>query len=107
MTAITLEWCHAVDLNMSLGHDLDDISMVTSTLQHSHQSLRKQAAGAWEEKNVCPLESFVLHWDVKMFPEIRGGRYMDRMAVLVIGYVHEKLPNVSDGTGGRLSPFVH
>ena len=35
-----------------------------------------------------------------MFPEIKGGRYMDRMAVLVIGYGHEKLPNVSDGTGG-------
>ncbi len=24
---------------------------------------------------------------------------MDRIAVLVIGYGHEKLPNVSDGTG--------
>ena len=46
----------------------------------------------------------MLHWDGKMFPEIRGGRSMDRIAVLVIGYGHEKLPNVSDGTGGEASP---
>ena len=26
---------------------------------------------------------------------------MDRIAVLVIGYGHEKLPKVSDGTGAR------
>ena len=29
---------------------------------------------------------------------------MDRIAVLVIGYGHEKLPNVSDGTGGETGP---
>ena len=40
VAAITLDWCHVVDLNMSLGHDLDEIFMVTSTMQHSHQSLR-------------------------------------------------------------------
>ena len=40
----------------------------------------------------------MLHWDRKMFPEIRGGRSMDRIAVLVVGYGHEKLPNVADGT---------
>ena len=46
----------------------------------------------------------MLHWDGKMFPEIRGGRSMDRITVLVIGYGHEKLPNVSDGTGGEAGP---
>ena len=39
-----------------------------------------------------------------MFPEIRGGRSMDRITLLVIGYGHEKLPNVSDGTGGEVGP---
>ena len=29
---------------------------------------------------------------------------MDRIAVLVIGYRHDKLPNVSDGTGGETGP---
>ena len=47
---------------------------------------------------------FVLHWDGEMFPEIRGGRSIDRIAVLVTGYGHEKLPNVSDGTGGDAGP---
>ncbi len=46
----------------------------------------------------------MLHWDGKMFPEIRGVRSMDRTAVLVIGYGHEKLPNVSDGTEGEAGP---
>ncbi len=46
VTVVTLDWCHVVDLKMSLGHDLDEIFMVTSAMQHSHQSLRKQAAGA-------------------------------------------------------------
>ena len=33
-----------------------------------------------------------------------NGRYMDRIAVLVIGYGHDQLPNVSDGTGGGAGP---
>ena len=46
----------------------------------------------------------MLHWDGKMFPEIRCGRSMDQIVVLVIGYGHEKLPDVSDGTGGEAGP---
>ena len=46
----------------------------------------------------------MLHWDGKMFLEIRGGRSMDRIAVLVIGYGHEKLPNVYDGTRREAGP---
>ena len=34
----------------------------------------------------------MLHCDGKIFPEITGGRSRDRIAVLVIGYGHEKLP---------------
>ena len=45
-----------------------------------------------------------MHWDGDMFSEIRGGRSMDRIAVLVIRYGHEKLPIVSDGTGGDAGP---
>ena len=32
VTAVTLDWCHVVDLNISLGHDLDEIFMVISTM---------------------------------------------------------------------------
>ena len=32
VTAVTLDWCRVVDLNISLGHDLDEIFMVTSTM---------------------------------------------------------------------------
>ena len=32
---------------------------------------------------------------------------MDRIAVLVIGYGHEKLRNVSDGPRGEAGPFMH
>ena len=32
VTAVTLDWCHVVDLKISLGHDLDEIVMVTSTI---------------------------------------------------------------------------
>ena len=39
-----------------------------------------------------------------MFPEIRGGRSMDRIAVRVIWYGHDKLPHVSDDTGGEAGP---
>ena len=46
----------------------------------------------------------MLHWDGKMFQEIRGGRSMDRIAVLVIGYGHEKPPNASDGTKREEGP---
>ena len=46
----------------------------------------------------------MLHWDGKMFPEIRGGRSMDWIAVLVIGYIHEEPPNVSDGTRREAGP---
>ncbi len=46
----------------------------------------------------------MLDWDRKMFPEIRGGRSMDRIAVLVIRYSHEKLPTVSDGTRSEAVP---
>ena len=46
----------------------------------------------------------MLHGDGKMFPEIRGGRSMDRIAVPIIGCGHEKLPNVSDDTGGEAGP---
>ena len=45
----------------------------------------------------------MFHWDGKMFPEIRGGPSMDRITVLIIGYGHEKLPIVSNGTGS----FMH
>ena len=30
VTAVTLDWCHVMDLNIPLGHDLDE--MVTSTM---------------------------------------------------------------------------
>ena len=43
VTVVELDVCHVVDLKISLGHDLDEIFMVTST---SHQSLRKHTAGA-------------------------------------------------------------
>ena len=43
----------------------------------------------------------MLHWDGKMLPEIRGGRSLDRTAVLVIRYGQEKLPNVSYFRGGE------
>ncbi len=46
----------------------------------------------------------MFHWDGKMFPEIRGGRSMDRIAVLVTGYGHEKLPDVSDGSKREAGP---
>ena len=46
VTAVTLDCSHVVDLNISLGHDLDDTFMVTSTMQHCYQSLRKRAAVA-------------------------------------------------------------
>ena len=42
----------------------------------------------------------MLRWD----GEIRGGRSIDQIAVLIIGYGHDKLPNVSDGTGGDARP---
>ena len=29
---VTLDWCHVLDLKISLGHDLDEIVMVTSTM---------------------------------------------------------------------------
>ena len=29
VTAVTLDWCHVVDVNISLGHNLDEIVMVT------------------------------------------------------------------------------
>ena len=32
VTAVTLDWCHVVDLKISLGHDLDDIFEITSTM---------------------------------------------------------------------------
>ena len=32
VTAVTLDRCDVVDLNISLGHDLDEIFMVTSTM---------------------------------------------------------------------------
>ena len=46
VTAVTLDCSHVVELNISLGHDLDDTFMVTSTMQHCDQSLRKRAAVA-------------------------------------------------------------
>ena len=61
----------------------------------------------------------MLHWDGEMFPEIRGGRSMDRIAVLVIGYGHEKLlvnrgmttnnvfSKFTSVSGKRLSPTCH
>ena len=39
-----------------------------------------------------------------MLPEIRGGRSLDRIAVLVTGSGQEKLKNVPDGTGGEAGP---
>ena len=32
VTAVALDWCHVMDLNISLGHDLDELFMVTSTM---------------------------------------------------------------------------
>ena len=32
VTAVTLDWCHVVDLNISLVQDLDDIFLDTSTI---------------------------------------------------------------------------
>ena len=43
----------------------------------------------------------MLQWDGEMLPEIRGGRYMYRIAVLVTGYDQGTLPTVSDGTEGE------
>ena len=48
----------------------------------------------------------MLHWDGTMFPETRGGRSMDRFAVMVIAYGHDKLPNVCDGTDPSCIDFV-
>ena len=43
----------------------------------------------------------MLHWDVELLPEIRGGRSLDRIDVLFTGCGQEKLTKVSDGTGGE------
>ena len=80
---------------MIYSRSLQQCNIVTSRFGNKQQMLRKIG---------CPRELFVLHWDAKMYPEIRGVRSMDRTAVLVIGYGYEKLPNVSHGTGGGACP---
>ena len=104
VTAVSLDLCHVLDINISLGHDLDEIFIFSSTMSRSHQSPRKQAAEAYEEHKCCTRERFVLYWDGEMFPEIRGDRSLDRSAVLITGYGQENLPNVSDGRGGEAGP---
>ena len=49
VTSVTLDLCHVVDLKISLGHDLDELSMslqqcniVTSRFGHKQQVLRKR-----------------------------------------------------------------
>ncbi len=76
---------------MRYSWPLQQCNIVTSRFGNKQQMLRKRRMSVRGSP-------FVLHWDGKMFPEIRVGRSMDRIAVLVFGYGHYKLPNVADGT---------
>ena len=49
----------------------------------------------------------MLYWDLDTLPEIRGGRAMDRIAVLVTGYGKEKLMNDTGDAGPTSVDLVH
>ena len=36
VTAVSLDVCHVLDINISLGHDLDEIFIFSSTMSRSH-----------------------------------------------------------------------
>ena len=86
---------------MRYSWSLQQCNIVTSRFGHKQQMLRKRRMSVlWSR--LCYTGTG------KMFPEISGGRYMDRIAVLVIGYGHEKIRMfpMAQGAGQALHALI-
>ncbi|KAG0722564.1 hypothetical protein GWK47_044271 [Chionoecetes opilio] len=85
---------------MSLGHDIEHITVSRSSIHRDRVKKREEIAMSLSFKPEVPL---VLHWDGMLLPSLADGRSLEeRVAVLVSGEDTEELLGVlvsADGTG--------
>ncbi|KAG0724224.1 hypothetical protein GWK47_005233 [Chionoecetes opilio] len=92
---------------MSLGHDIEHITVSRSSIHRARVKNREEIAMSLSFKPEVPL---VLHWDGKLLPSLADGRSLEeRVAVLVSGEDTEELlgvPVSADGTGQAVAGTV-
>ncbi|KAG0730067.1 hypothetical protein GWK47_029052 [Chionoecetes opilio] len=92
---------------MSLGHDIEHITVSRSSIHRARVKNREEIAMSLSFKPEVPL---VLHWDGKLLPSLADGRSLEeRVAVLVSGEDTEELlgvPVSADGTGQSVAETV-
>ncbi|KAG0729215.1 hypothetical protein GWK47_000337 [Chionoecetes opilio] len=92
---------------MSLGHDIEHITVSRSSIHRARVKNREEIAMSLSFKPEVPL---VLHWDGKLLPSLADGRSLEeRVAVLVSGEDTEELlgvPVSADGTGQAVAETV-
>ena len=104
VTADTLDFCHVLDHNISLGiilmrysSPLQQCNVVTSRFVNQEQRLNKRGMSVHGSRLCCTRTE-------KCGLKSEGDRSLDRIAVLVIGCGQEKFSIVSDSTGGEAGP---
>ncbi|KAG0721992.1 hypothetical protein GWK47_045298 [Chionoecetes opilio] len=92
---------------MSLGHDIEHITVSRSSIHRARVKNREEIAMSLSFKPEVPL---VLHWDGKLLPSLADGRSLEeRVAVLVSGEDTEELlgvPVSAAGTGQAVAETV-
>ncbi|KAG0706301.1 hypothetical protein GWK47_024338 [Chionoecetes opilio] len=92
---------------MSLGHDIEHITVSRSSIHRARVKNREEIAMSLSFKPEVPL---VLHWDGKLLPSLADGRSLEeRVAVLVSEEDTEELlgvPVSADGTGQAVAETV-
>lgn len=85
----------------SLGHNINDLTLSTSSIRRSRRQHRKQFATEIM-KNFSPKAPLTVHWDGKLLPDLTGHNHVDRLPILVTFQGDTQLlsvPKLPSGTG--------
>ena len=99
-----------IPMAAALGHDPMKLPLSRSTIQRARKRTRRDVADSVRHE-VVPSYPLVVHWDEKAaLPDMLGGKYVERLPVLVSGDGNEKLlgvPKMNYGTGENEANAVY
>jgi hypothetical protein len=94
----------------SLGHDVSNYSISSSTAHRACSKNRAKVASQWESEAFRDPPLLVLHWDGKLLPQATCQcNHEDRIAVITSGVDFEELlgvPVAADGSGKEVADVV-
>lgn len=92
----------------SLGLNVNDINMSSSTIHRSRIKFRKEVAELLK-KDLRVAKCLVVHWDGKLLPDLVGEATVERLPIIVSGIGTEQLlgvPKLPTGTGANQATAI-